>query len=179
MTGLHAVNQACCSEHVLFDGVCFYEWQRNVMTPNWKPLNVDMTKCLLSFPMYSIKSTVRFEGMLSTHLLLNSPTKSCSPIRAMTTRKKRNKTSTSLRSLRDLSNVFTIARRPKRKERLQKKKCSFISQTTVLSISESLSGLCINFKYNALKQFSSSCRLPFILPVWFRKVEQNLKSTLN
>lgn len=100
--------------------VC-YEWQRNVMTPNWKPLNVDMTKCLLSFRMYSIKSTVRFEGTLSTHLLLNSPTKSCSPMRAMTTRKKRNKTSTSLRSLRDRSNVFTIARRPKRKERLQKK----------------------------------------------------------
>lgn len=136
-----------------------------------------MTKCLLSFRMYSIKSTVRFEGTLSTHLLLNSPTKSCSPMRAMTTRKKRNKTSTSLRSLRDRSNVFTIARRPKRKERLQKKKCSFISRTTVLSISESLSGL--NFKYNALKQFSSSCRLPFILPTLPRNVEQNLKSTLN
>lgn len=102
--------------------VC-YEWQRNVMTPNWKPLCVDMIKCLhlLSFRMYSIKSTVRFEGTLSTHLFLNSPTKSCSPMRAMTTRKKRNKTSTSLRSLRDRSNVFTIARRPKRKDRLKKK----------------------------------------------------------
>ena len=157
--------------------VC-YEWQRNIITPNKKPLYVDIIKCLLSFRMYSIKSTVRFEGALSTHLLLNSPTKSCSPMRAMTTRKKRNKTSTSLRSLRDRSNVFTIARRPKRKERLQKK-CSFISQTTVLSISESLSGLWINFKYNALKQFSSSCRLPFILPIWFRNIKQNLKSTLN
>ena len=137
-----------------------------------------MIKCLLSFRMYSIKSTVWFEGTLSTHLLLNSPTKSCSPMRAMTTRKKRNKTSTSLRSLRDRSNVFTIARRPKRNERLQKK-CFFISRTTVLSISESFSGLCINFKYSALKQFSSSCRLPFILPIRFRNVEQNLKSTLN
>ena len=166
---MHAFNQACCPGHVYLMVCVCYEWQRNVMTPNWKPLNVDMTKCLLSFRMYSIKSTVRFEGTLSTHLLLNSPTKSCSPMRAMTTRKKRNKTSTSLRSLRDRSSVFTIARRPKRKERLQKK-CSFISQTTVLSISESLSGL--NFKYNALKQFSSSCRLPFILPTLSRNVDE-------
>ena len=110
--------------------VC-YEWQRNVMTPNWKPLNVDMIKCLLSFRMYSIKSTVRFEGTLSTHLLLNSPTKSCSPMRAMTTRKKRNKTSTSLRSLRDRSNVFTIARRPKRKERLQKTNVHFTDHCSI------------------------------------------------
>ena len=137
-----------------------------------------MIKCLLSFRMYSSKSTVRFEGTLRTHLFLNSPTKSCSPMRAMTTRKKRNKTSTSLRSLRDRSNVFTIARRPKRKER-SRKKFSFISQTTVLSISESLSGLCINFKYNALKQFSSSCRLPFILPIWFRNVEYVFNKILN
>ena len=149
--------------------VC-YEWHRNVMTPNWKPLCVVMIKFLLSFWMYSIKSTVWFEGTLSTHLFLNSPTKSCSPMRAMTTRKKRNKTSTSLRSLRDRSNVFTIARRPKRKDHLQKR-CSFISQTTVLPVSESLSGLCINFKYNVLKQFSSSFRLLFILPIWFRNVE--------
>ena len=67
---------------------------------------------LLSFWTYSAKSTLILAKIFSTHLFLNSPTKSCNPIRAMTTRKKRNKTKTSLSSFRERSNVLTIARRP-------------------------------------------------------------------
>ena len=67
---------------------------------------------LLSFWTYSAKSPLILAEIFSTHLFLNSPTKSCNPIRAMTTRKKRNKTKTSLSSFRERSNVLTIARRP-------------------------------------------------------------------
>ena len=51
--------------------------------------------------------------MSRTHLFLNSPTNSCSPMSAMTARKNKNKTRTSLNNFSERSNVFTIARRPK------------------------------------------------------------------
>ena len=56
--------------------------------------------------------------MFSTHFCLRWPTKSCTPISAITARKNKNKTSTSLSSFRDRSNVFTIAFKPKKQEYL-------------------------------------------------------------
>ena len=67
---------------------------------------------LLSFWIYPPMSSVKFSGGSRTHLFLNSPTNSCRPISAMTARKKRNRTRTSLKSFNERSKVFTIARRP-------------------------------------------------------------------
>ena len=51
-------------------------------------------------------------GLTNTHLCLSCPTNNWRPMRAMTQRKKRNSTSTSLNIFSDRRREFTIARRP-------------------------------------------------------------------
>lgn len=75
-------------------------------------MNLYDTIFLLSLRARSCRFIELLSGTLRTHLFLNSPENSCSPISAMTPRKNRNKTRTSLKSFNERSSVFTIARRP-------------------------------------------------------------------
>ena len=67
---------------------------------------------LLSLRARSCRLIEVLSGTLRTHLFLSSPENNCRPMSAMTPRKNKNKTKTSLKSFNERSRVFTIARRP-------------------------------------------------------------------
>ena len=69
---------------------------------------------LLWFRARSCMLREPLNGVLRMHLFLSSPENSCRPISAMTARKNKNKTKTSLKSFKERSKVFTIARRPEK-----------------------------------------------------------------
>ena len=74
-------------------------------------------------------------GVLRMHLFLSSPENSCRPISAMTARKNKNKTKTSLKSFKERSKVFTIARRPEKgNERVMTQKWSIVVLKYTMSI---------------------------------------------
>lgn len=86
------------------------DWPAN-RKPHHKP-HMYNTLFLLSLRARSCRLKELLSGRLRTHLFLSSPENNCNPMSAMTARKNRNKTRTSLNNFKERSSVFTIARRP-------------------------------------------------------------------